>query len=169
VKKKKLEQLTKSGRFWSLFPVALIVTMFVGLGSMAYVAVDDPSFAIEKDYYRKAVGWDETRAQAAENARLGWKIELSTEPHGKELRVVARVKDARGASIPGATVAVEAFANARASRIVSTRLSSEADASYRGGMALTQAGLWEFRFSVESEGQRFTEVLRQEVRAGDAS
>ncbi len=168
-KTKPQEVLTRGGRFWSLVPVLLIACMLVGLGSLAYVATDDPSFAVEKDYYKKAVAWDQAAAQAAENARLGWKVELATEPHGKELRVVARVKDAQGAPIRGATVALEAFANARASRVVSTRLEVGDDASYRGGLDLIQAGLWEFRFSVEARGQRFTETVRQEVRRGGAS
>lgn len=169
MKSKKTEELTRGGRFWSLVPVVLIVAMVLGLGSLALIATDDPSFAVEKDYYKKAVAWDEAREQAAENARLGWKVELSTEPHGKELRVVARVKDARGAPIQGAAVALEAFANARASRVVTARLEGAEDQSYRGDVALTQAGLWEFRFSVEARGRRFTEVVRQEVRLGGAS
>lgn len=161
--KPKAERLTAGGRFWALFPVALIATMLLGLGSLAYVAVDDPSFAVEKDYYKKAVAWDDAQAQAAENARLGWKVELSTERRGDSLSVVARVKDARGVPIPDAEVALEAFANARASRVLSTRLRSAADASYRGDLALVQGGVWEFRFSVDAAGQHYTQVVRQEV------
>lgn len=169
MKEKKQEKLTRGGRFWSLFPAILIVTMVGGLLALAKIAISDPSFAIERDYYKKAVAWDETAAQSRENARLGWKVELSTEPRGKELVVIAKVKDARGAPIQGADVALEAFANSRASSVVRTRLESGTDASYRGGVALTHPGLWEFRLKVEAHGQRFTEIVRQDVRAGDAS
>ena len=163
------QALTRAGRFWSLVPVGLIVAMLGGLGTMTYLATDDPSFAVEKDYYKKAVAWDDTRAQAEANARLGWKIELATQPHGADLQVVAKVTDAQGVPIRGASVDLEAFANARASRVHTTTLVPAADASYRGDVALTQPGLWEFRFKVESGGQRFTGVVRQEVKKGDAS
>ena len=43
---------------------------------MVYVATSDGSFAVEPDYYQKALHWDDARSAAAENAGLGWTVEL---------------------------------------------------------------------------------------------
>lgn len=161
--------LTRAGRFWALFPVVLIVSTTLGLLSMAAIAVHDPSFATEQDYYKKAVAWDQTQAQASTNTRLGWKVELDTELRGNELHVFARVVDASGAPIRGATVKLEAFANARASRIETAVLLPTGDAGYGGTVSLSQLGLWEFRLDVSSDGRHFTETLRRDVRAGGPS
>ncbi|MBK7582234.1 MAG: FixH family protein [Myxococcales bacterium] len=161
--------LTRAGRFWALFPVALIVSTTLGLLSMAAIAVHDPSFATEQDYYKKAVAWDQTQAQVSTNTRLGWKVELDTELRGNELHVLARVVDASGAPIRGATVKLEAFANARAARVETAVLLPTGDAGYGGTVALSQLGLWEFRLDVSSDGRHFTETLRRDVRAGGPS
>jgi hypothetical protein len=161
--------MSAKARFWAFFPVALIVTMVGSLVAMALVASHDPSFAIEKDYYKKAIAYDVTQAQAQENARLGWHVECSLLTKGRELEVVAVVKDKNGARIENAAVDVEAFANARASRIVTARLEPSTDQRYAGRVPLGTAGLWEFRFTVEARGSRFTEVVREDVRVEDAS
>ena len=51
----------------------MIVALLVGgaganVGLML-VATSDASFAVEPDYYQKALAWDETMAQAARNRR----------------------------------------------------------------------------------------------------
>lgn len=154
--------------FWRLFPVGLIVSSVGGLGFMAYLAVHDPNFAVEKDYYKKAVAWDETQAQARENARLGWNVDLALEAKGDHVELVAHVKDARGLPVPDARVEVEAFPNAHAGHIVNATLAPERDAQ-RGSLPFVQAGLWELRFTVRSRGERFTQVIRRDVARGGAT
>ncbi len=39
---------------------------------VVYVATSDPSYAVEDDYYQKAVAWDEKRAQDRTERRSGW-------------------------------------------------------------------------------------------------
>ncbi len=157
---------SRAATFWALFPVALILANLAGFAVMAYIATDDPGFAVEKDYYRKAVAWDEVQAQASENTRLGWKVSLELHPRGRQLELVAEVVDAHGQRVPNATLEVDAFANARAAQIVSAHFARQTDGSLLGALPLVQPGLWEFRFTAEAEGQRFTEVLRKDVGAG---
>jgi hypothetical protein len=154
---------------WPWVPVVLLTTMVGGLLFMAKIATDDPGFAVEKDYYKKAVAWDDHRAQLAENGRLGWKLSLQTKASGGDMELVAKLTDDRGRAVPGARVRVEAFANARAGHIVSAELSSAPDGTLRGKLPLYRAGLWEFRFSAEQNGARFTKIIRQDVAEGDAT
>jgi len=154
---------------WAYVPIGLIAASILGLGYMAHLAVDDPSFAVEKDYYKKAVAWDETRAQAERNAKLGWKVDLEVVPRGSELELKVRPLDARGGRLEGAAVEVEAFANARAGHIVSAHLAPHGAEGLAAVVPFVHAGVWEFRFVVEAGGQRFTQVLRREIPGGDAS
>src|SRR5450432_1832313 len=57
---------------WALVPVVLLASSFFGVGGMALVAIRDPNFALEPDYYQKALHWDQVQAQAANNQRLGY-------------------------------------------------------------------------------------------------
>ena len=36
------ETTSNAGRFWAWLPAGLLGTMFVGLGTLAYIAIDDP-------------------------------------------------------------------------------------------------------------------------------
>jgi hypothetical protein len=164
-----VEARTRAGTFWAWFPVVLIVSMLAGLGTMAYIAVDDPGFAVEKDYYQKAVHWDQTQAQNEKNARLGWNVALELAPRGGKIELVAKLVDASGTPIRDASVDVEAFANARAAEIVSAHLVRQQDGTQKAELPLTRTGLWEFRFTAQARGQRFTQVVRHDVAAGDPS
>ncbi len=155
-------QRLRQARFWAAVPVVLLVGMVVGLGGMAFVAIDDPSFAIEEDYYRKAVAWDEAASQRAENTRLGWNmsLELEVTPGGVKLNVALTGRD--GTPIEGATVDVKAFHNARAGTILQAPLHPEGP-RYVGYLPMRRPGLWEFRFLVVHGSDRFTSVLRHDA------
>ena len=67
----------KPGMGWPIgVTVILGATIAVNLWVMK-IANSDPSFAIEPDYYRKAVHYDSTMAQQRLNASLGWGVEAA--------------------------------------------------------------------------------------------
>lgn len=152
--------------YWAL-PVGLLVAMTAGEIYMVTIAVEDPGFAVEKDYYKKAVHWDSHMAQSAENQRLGWKLALETRPaKGGHVRLLVHIKDGRGHPVRGANVRVETFFNARASHILTADLSDAGDGSYQSALPMRQRGLWEFRFTATHGGARFTDVVRRDVDPG---
>ena len=163
---------TRTTSFWAWVPVLLLGSMFVGLGSMAYVAVNDPGFALEPNYYDKAVHWDRSQAEASASRQLGLKVEVSqplalTDAGKLELQLT--IHDRQGASFAGAQVQVEAFANARASRIEHVTLSEAAPGVYRAEIAHGLPGLWELRLDVRRGAELYREVLRRDVGKGDAA
>lgn len=151
------------GLFWALVPVGLLTASVVGVGTMATIASRDPGFAIEQGYYERAVHWDRQQAEWAENTRLGYQLALSVAESEGHREVVAIVKDRNGALIRGATVRVEAFANARAGDRRKLVLSERADGSYRAPLAQARSGLWEFRSEVLNDHYRFTDVSRVDL------
>lgn len=151
------------GTFWALVPVALLAASLAGVGTMAFIASRDPGFSLERDYYDKAVHWEREQAQAQQNERLGYRLTLRAEdPSALEVGLSER----SGAALRGASVRAEAFANARAGNVQSLVFVEGPNGTYRAQLGSPRAGLWEFRFRVESAGERFTEVVRTDVGAG---
>ena len=155
----------KRGMGWPIGVVAILAAT-VGLNIYVYHVAndDDPSLAIEPNYYQKAIDWDSTMAQMRQNAALGWHVapQLSafTMHDGARLRVT--VTDATGAAIPDATVAVAAFFNARAADVFDSTMHRDSTA-YATTIPVKFAGVWELRFDVRRGAQRFTSTSRVEA------
>ncbi|HEU4566166.1 MAG TPA: FixH family protein [Gemmatimonadaceae bacterium] len=154
----------KKGAMWPVGIAAILaLTMAANFGVM-YIAGNDPSFAIEKDYYAKAVGWDAQMAQERHNAELGWRLVPDVSPIDSAGALVSvRLTDAAGTPLDGATLRVHALHNARASDILEGTLAERADREYAARLPMHRAGQWELRFEATRDGQRFTAVRRVDV------
>jgi nitrogen fixation protein FixH len=156
----------KKGWQW-LLVVGLLGAVVIGANLiLIYMAISDPSFAVEEDYYQKALAWDDKRAQDRINDELGWTLDFAFAPTRSPdgtLRLIARLVDAAGRPIPNAQVTVETFHNARAARILRATMIPGEDGTYATGLLVRRPGLWELRFEVLHEGQRFTHTKLEEV------
>ena len=155
----------RHGTVWAFVPAGLITIMLGGLLTMATIAGRDPGFALEPDYYAKAVRWDEQQAQQATNLRLGWQLVPHVAPRDGERKttVLVDLKDARGQAVSGATLKLEAFANARAGTRITRELRESGAGSYGTELPPARDGLWELRFSAVRGSERFTRTLRVEL------
>jgi len=158
------------GWYW---PLLLGLLLAAGVAANVYFlcrAVGDPSFAVEPDYYAKAVAWDAHQAQARENAGLGWTLALTVapaDPGTGRAHVVATLSDRDGRAVSGLAVGLEAFHNARAAQIVRATLSETAAHEYVADVAVARAGLWEFRVTAARGAERFTAVVEQDAPGVD--
>jgi hypothetical protein len=138
---------------------ALALHVVVSL-AVVFVATSDPSYAVEEDYYQKALAWDEKRAQDHTNEVLGWDFEFAVTPPerpGDLPEVEATLRDADGVPLNGATVSIEAFHNSRSDDILRTNLAAtEEPGHYRTTLPMQHNGRWELRFTVERGADRFT-------------
>ena len=154
---------------WAFVPVALLVSSAVGVGSMAYVAVRDPHFAIESDYYQKAIQWDQSQAQAGENRRLGYRLALPSrvqlDEHGRAQLELSLI-DRRGQPVLGARVSAEAFANAYSGVSHGLTFSEQPPGTYRATLAPPHSGLWIFRVRAQLGGDTVTADLRADLGRG---
>lgn len=154
--------MIRDGRLWPwAIALTLAVTM-LGNFRVMRLASADPSFAVEPDYYRKAVAWDSVMAQETRNATLGWTLaaRLSPAADGRTAEVVADLRQRDGTPVTGAVVLLEATHNARANEILSTALAPATDGRYAARMAGGRRGLWELRFVATRGTDRFTATLR---------
>ncbi len=150
---------------WAWVPVVLLGSMLCGLGALAYIATGDPHFALEPDYYDKAVHWDRARGEQRESDASGVKAELAPLVIGADGRALVRVAlvDAARKPLRGARVRIEAFPNAYATRLVRLELRESEPGVYVASLERPIAGLWELRLEAADGGRRFREVLRRDV------
>ena len=153
-----------SGLFWMLVPVVLLVTSVSGWLFMVSLALDDPGFALEADYYKKASNYDEIIAQRGLNTRLGWQVDLvefSTLPQGAA-RLQIRLTDDQERSLNDVTVTAEGFPTARGTQRKDISFEAGGDGLYFAQLEGARPGLWEIRIRAERK-VLFTYVLRPEL------
>lgn len=157
--------MTRTGRLWPWAMAALLGVTVAGNIWVMRIAAADPSFAIEPDYYAKAVTWDSTRAQAARNGELGWTLTaelLPPDAQGRS-RLTARLVDADGRAVGGASLRVEALHLARATEVVTAALEPADGDTYAATIPAARRGLWELRFEAMRDQDRFTATLRTDT------
>lgn len=156
-------QTSTSSRFrdrWAWFPVGLLGLLVSVQVVLFRLSSGDQSFAIEPEYYQKAVDWD-ARAQAKQlSERLGWQAHSLIVPSaaGGTLRV--SMTDASGQPIVAASVSVEAFPNARANQIQHVALQEVSPGIYENPLRVTHAGEWEIRVTAKRAPDTFAHTLR---------
>ena len=161
-----------SGRFWAWVPAGLLGSMLLGLGSLAYIAIDDPGFALEPNYYDKAVHWDRAQAEARASQALGYRLELSeplTVAADGRIRLRLSLEDRDGRAVTGAEVTADAFANSTASRTQRVVLREISAGVYQAELGQGSPGLWELRLAVRHGAARYQQVLRRDVSKGPSA
>jgi hypothetical protein len=158
----------KSALFWMFFPVALLVTSVTGWLVMVKIAVDDPGFSVEPDYYKKAANYDAVIEQRAENSRLGYDVAVvSFAPRAeKSAHLILSVRGKDGAPIEGARVTADVLPVARAFEVRALTFRARGPGVFETDVVRIRTGLWEVRVRVEFRGQVFTQVLRPELALG---
>jgi nitrogen fixation protein FixH len=132
------------------------------VGSLVFVAIatSDSSIAVEEDYYQKAVNWDVKRAQDRTNADLGWSLTFDVTPPtrpGDPPMAELRLVDGDGKPLTDATVAAEIFHKARSADVIRIAFVAAEEAGlYTASPLMRHDGLWELRFTVDHDGNRFT-------------
>lgn len=163
---RKSSGVLRGGRLWAWAPALLLGGL---LGAQLIVlsrVLEDPGFAIERDYYRKAVSWDFERVRERQSQALGWRA--GCEVIGAE-RPMLRVQldDAQGRPITGAEVRVEAFHNARARHVLELSAPEIWPGRYEAALDARRSGVWELRVHAQRGAEAFVRVVRLDVNLGE--
>lgn len=166
---------------WPLL-AGTLMTMSLGVCTATIVlAVNDPNFGLEEDYYQKAVRWDEFAAQRAHNEELGWRAEVDlvrADPRSDpvagpdpdaaavpaELRV--RLLDRDGEPLTPDRVEAMLFHHARRSDVRRPAVAIDADGVARARLEGARDGLWQVRLRFRHGGEVFTARVDTLTSAG---
>jgi nitrogen fixation protein FixH len=159
----KLTVLFSGGRVWAWVPALLLGSLLGMQLTVLHYVLEDPGFALESDYYRKAVSWDAERELERASAALGWQAQLDASPSAQATRLRVQLSDPVGGALAGATVRVQAFANARAAQRFEIALAEMTPGSYSGELPSAAHGLWEFRLQATRGSARFAKIVRLSV------
>lgn len=157
----------KPGMAWPIGITAILATSVVGNLIMMRVANDDPSFAIETDYYQRAVDFDTTMHQQSRSDALGWTASatIGEVSNGKGvLRVQLRGKNAE--PVAADSVLAVAFFNGRANdreHLTLVRAPSDTSGIYLHDVAVAHAGQWVVMIDAWRGTEHFVETARVEV------
>ncbi len=151
-----------------LWPLAIVGVLAITVGANAWILYEanrDPNAsALESDYYRKAVAYDSTLAQARLDSLLGWRLDATPgayDPAGTPIALTLADRDGR--PIVGANVTLTAIHNLDAGRVVSASFVTGDDGRASARVPLHHTGLWELRFDARTSDERFTADLRRDV------
>jgi nitrogen fixation protein FixH len=137
----------KPGIGWPIGIACILGATIVGNLMVMRIAGNDPAFAVEPDYYRKAVQYDSTMAQERRNLALGWQVRSTLSPisatDSAELQVV--LTNANAEPLRGAQVQIMARFNARANDTLTATLQETRPGRYRTLLPVQHAGEWEVR------------------------
>lgn len=152
----------KSGIGWPIGVACILGATIIGNFAVMRIAKSDPAFAVEPDYYRKAVEFDSTMAQERRNLALGWQVAATMDPitETDSARVIVTLRDAEATVVEGAQVAVMARFNARANDTLTAVLSEQAPGRYETTLPVSHAGEWEVRVDAVHAGSRWSESQR---------
>jgi len=151
------------------WPIGVIVVLAATVTTnmlLMYVAGHDASFAIEPNYYAKAVTWDSTLAAETRSRALGWTLTpmMRIEDGTHSSRLTLRLTDRSGAPIHGATLHVAALFVGDANDVSNATCTETAPGIYETTLPVRHLGLWELRVSATLGAAHFSHVARLEVR-----
>jgi nitrogen fixation protein FixH len=158
----------KKGLGWPIGIATILAATVASNVGVILLTRDDPSFAVEPDYYRKAVEWDSTAARRARSDALGWQVIPHVTGAAGGSRLSLTLVDATGAPVTGAVVQGELLHVARAAEMQVVSFASDAD-GYAATVPMPRAGVWELRLEARRGGDTFLRTVRLETSAADAS
>ena len=157
----------KPGMGWPIGVAVILGATIVANIVVMRLASSDPSFAIEPDYYRKAVKFDSTMAAESRSLALGWTATSTFVPSDSVGRpmLVVNLADAQSAPVKGATVTVVALANARANDLLAATLREVSPGRYESTIAALFPGQWEVRIDAVRGAEHFVTSTRTDIGA----
>lgn len=132
-----------AARLWPAALIAVLATTVIANVVIYRMANNDPSFAVEPDYYQRAVDWDSAVARGERSLALGWVADVRLAPpeagHAT-LTVTLATRDAQ--PIDSVDVRAALSHNAEGARVFAVQLLPAGPGRYAARVPSTAQGLW---------------------------
>ena len=142
---------------WPLAVVGMLSVSMTVCAITVIAAVGDPSYAIEDDYYQKAVDWDHSREVELASKDLGWRSDATLTTSDGVLTVA--LNDGDGSPVSAASVRALVFHHARRGDAQDLVLRSQGDGRYTAMLNRPREGQWQVRIRASRGRDRFVRTL----------
>jgi len=146
------------GRAW-VWPLGVVGMLCVSLTVCAITvvaAVGDPSYAVEPDYYQRAVDWDKQQAMLATSQALGWNTEFGLDLTSGE--IVITLTDSLDRPLEGAVARALVFHHARRNDAQELLLQPSEPGRYAAKVASPREGQWQVRLHVRRGPETYVQT-----------
>jgi len=147
-------------------PVALLLMSVSIQLTAAIIASRGNDAEIERDYYDRAVNWDDYQKLVAASRELGWTVKIEPEEllgPGAPMGVLFTVKGSNGEPIEGLTGRIDAFQNAHVDEMHALELQEIGPGFYHSTMRPLRSGRWVWRIRLERAGEVFVGEQREQL------
>lgn len=156
--------------FYMALPVLLLGMSVTIQLTAATLASRGNAAEVERDYYDRAVNWDDYQHAVAASHALGWTLDIEPDPFrqpGLEHRVTFRITDREGLPVEGLSGKVSAFQNSIVNEMSQIVVLEAAPGIYVGTYRPLRTGRWVWRFDFErlqgDESIRFVGEAKADV------
>lgn len=137
---------TVSRYIWCGLVMGLLGLQIVGCMFALFIATTSSSMAVIPDYHRKAMEWDDYKAEQVATAELGWKetIDVSPPIDIMENRLITiRIENGDGNAVAIDRMEAMIYHHADASVLHDVSMELLAPGTFRGKLRIRKAGLWQ--------------------------
>lgn len=136
-------------KWWPAALVAVLAITIVANVALLWKANHDPSFAVEPDYYQRAVDWDSTVAQRQRSDDLHWQADVRlAPPEGGQATLLVTLTSRNGTPLDSADVRAEASHNAQGATVYPLHLLASGPGLYAARIPSAAQGLWRVDLTV---------------------
>jgi len=133
----------------------IMAACLTSTGALIYMAERDRTFAVEPNYYAKALAWDRDHQAALRSRALGW----NAVPRIQRGELVVTLTDREARPVHGAVVGAEVFASIRAAVRTQLALTESVPGEYRTVLPTGPSGLWRVNLTAQHGEDRFVAAL----------
>jgi nitrogen fixation protein FixH len=145
-------------KWWPAALVAVLAITIVANVALFWTANHDPSFAVEPDYYQRAVDWDSTVARRQRSGALHWQADVRlAPPEGGQATLLVMITSRDGTPLDSADVRAEASHNARGADVYPLQLLASGPGRYAARLPSSAQGLWRVDLTVARGSDTFVE------------
>lgn len=159
----------RSGRVWPAMVIGMIGVSLTVCALTIVAATTDPSFAVESDYYERAVRWDDTMEERRASEALGWACEIDVsgaDAATGRREVSVRVIDAAGEPVDIDHLAALAFHHSRRGEASMLELARAGEGGWwRSSVEGGRDGWWQVRVRAARGSDVY--VTTRDVRSAD--
>jgi nitrogen fixation protein FixH len=154
----------KRGAGWPIAIAALLGTCVGANLWLLNVASSDPAFAVERDYYQRAVNFERELAGWRDLEESGWRILPAIDSvRSNSSILVSLTLQRRQYPVDGASVQLRAAHVAYARTPIVTAMRPAGEGRYQVWLRGLRRGLWDLTFEVSLDTLRFSTSERFEI------